>query len=59
MLPESLLQPVADRAPDGGPLLDADEEAPESVLARFDATRLLLGTGRKDCGPGTLYITEW
>lgn len=57
-----LLQPVEERAPDGGPLLEQDggeEEEPESVLARFDALRLLLGTGRKDCGAGSLYITQW
>ena len=48
------LQPAPERDAAGGPLLDEEE----SVLAKFERLRLVLGPG-EDAGEGTLFITEW
>jgi hypothetical protein len=48
------LQPVAERAADGGPVLDEDE----SVLQKFERLQLVVGPSI-DQGEGALFITEW
>lgn len=48
------LQPVAERAADGGPVLDEDE----SVLQKFERLQLVVGPCI-DQGEGTLFITDW
>jgi len=46
------LQRVAERAPDGGPPLEEDEELAQA----FPRVALVLGSGH-DLGDGTLFIT--
>ncbi len=46
------LQYVAERAPDGGPPLEEDEELAQA----FPRVALVLGSGH-DLGDGTLFIT--
>lgn len=48
------LQPVAERAADGGPLLDDDE----GVLQKFERLQLVVGPSI-DQGEGALFITDW